>query len=121
MTMLAAMADSPVAATVLHQPPTRRLAQAIAEVLAGARPAAQLSGHATPHVVRLLERNAGRLGSRDGAPGRRPIVESVRLGEPRDGVVEACAVIDTGGRKRALALRLEANDGKWLCTAVYVG
>jgi hypothetical protein len=100
---------------------TGRLAQAIAEVLAGARPASQLCGHATLPVIRMLERNTGRLGARTGEPRHRPIVGSVHIGEPRDGVIEACAVIDVGRRTRALALRLEAVGGQWRCTAINVG
>jgi hypothetical protein len=36
-------------------------------------------------------------------------------------VAEACAVIDLGIRKRAIALRLEAVDQQWRCTALCVG
>jgi hypothetical protein len=103
------------------RPLARRLAQAIAEVLAGARPASQLSSHATNYVIRQLERNAGRLTPRVGVPQRRPLIDSLHLGEPCEGVIEACAVIDTGSRKRALALRLEATGGQWRCTAVNSG
>jgi hypothetical protein len=103
------------------RPWTARLAQAIAEVLAGARPAGQLSRVATLEVLQLLERGAGRLGSRPGLPPQRPVVGSVHVSEPRDGIAEACAVVDTGPRKRALALRLEGIDGHWRCTAVHVG
>jgi Family of unknown function (DUF6459) len=103
------------------RPLTRRLAQAIAEVLAGARPASQLSSHATHHVIRQLERNAAQRTPRVGAPQRRPLIDSLHLGEPCEGVIEACAVIDTGSRKRALALRLEGAGSQWRCTAVNSG
>ncbi|HEX3824989.1 MAG TPA: Rv3235 family protein [Mycobacteriales bacterium] len=103
------------------RPLTGRLAQAIAEVLAGARPASQLSGHATHHVIRQLERNAGRLSLRGGVVQRRPIIGSVHLAAPCEGVIEACAVIVTGSRMRALALRLEAVRGQWRCTAISIG
>jgi hypothetical protein len=103
------------------RPWTARLAQAIAEVLAGARPAAQLSRIATLDVLQLLERGSGRLGARPGAPPQHPVVGSVHVSEPRDGVAEACAVVDTGRRKRALALRLEGINGQWRCTALHIG
>jgi hypothetical protein len=103
------------------RPWTARLAQAIAEVLAGARPAAQLSRVATLDVLALLERGSGRLGARPGGAPLRPIVGSVHISEPRDGVAEACAVVDTGPRKRAIAMRLEGIDGQWRCTALHVG
>jgi hypothetical protein len=100
---------------------TARLAQAIAEVLAGARPPGQLARVATLDVLQLLERAAGRLGSRPGAPRQRPIVGSVHVSEPCDGVAEACAVVDTGPRRRALALRLEGVNGQWRCTELQIG
>jgi hypothetical protein len=102
-------------------PCTERLTRAIAEVLAGARPPGQLCGIATLDVLRLLARGAGRLGARPGVPAQRPIVESVHVSEPCEGVVEACAVINTGPRRRALALRLEGIDGQWRCTALHLG
>jgi hypothetical protein len=48
-------------------------------------------------------------------------VGSLHISEPRDGVAEVCAVVDTGVRKRAIALRLEGIDGQWRCTALQVG
>jgi hypothetical protein len=107
------------------RPLIHRLAQAIAEVLAGARPASQLSSHTTLQVIRQLERWAGRHGARAGTPQPgpiiRPMIGSVHLNEPCEGVIEACAVIIAGSRARALALRLEAVRGQWCCTAVNVG
>jgi hypothetical protein len=93
----------------------------MAEVLAGARPAGQLSEVATLDVLRLLARGAGRLGARSSGLPQRPIVKSVRVSEPCDGIIEACAVINTGDRIRALALRLEGIDGRWRCTAMRLG
>jgi hypothetical protein len=98
-----------------------RIAQVIAEVLTGARPAAQVSDLASPDVVRLLVRSAGRLAAQRGAPRQRPIVGSVHVRPLRDGVVEACAVINLGIRYRAIALRLEASNDRWRCTALHVG
>lgn len=103
------------------RPWTARLAQAIGEVLAGARPPAQLSRVATLDVLQQLERNAGRLGTTSGMRAQRPVVSSVHLSEPRDGVAEACAVLNTGARRRALAFRLEGRGGEWRCTAIQVG
>jgi hypothetical protein len=97
------------------------LAQAVAEILAGARPVDQLCGLATFDVLRLLSRGAGRLTARPGMPPQRPIVSAVHLSEPCAGVVEASAVIFLGLRARALALRIESHDGRWLCTAIRVG
>jgi hypothetical protein len=98
-----------------------RLARALAEVLAGARPPQQLCEVASLDVMQQLERNAGRLlGPRSGPPAQ-PRVLSVHVSEPGSGVAEACAVIDTGPRRRALAFRVEIVRGNWRCTAVHVG
>jgi hypothetical protein len=106
-------------------PDPRRLvgpvAQAIAEVLTGFRPPQQLSQIATLDVLRLLERNAGRMVPRGVSTPPRPRVCALRLCEPRAGVAEVAAVIDTGPRCRAMALRLEAHQSKWRCTVVRVG
>ena len=91
-------------------------------MLVAARPAGQLARFTTWEVLAHLERAAGRLtGRRAGAPTRRPVVCSVRVSQPDPAVAEACAVIDTGPRRRALALRLEAVDGRWECTALQIG
>jgi hypothetical protein len=103
------------------RPWTARLAQAIAEVLAGARSPGQLGDVASLDVLRMLERGAGRLGGDSAGPRRRPVVRSVHVSEPCDGVAEGCAVVDTGARRRALALRLEEVRGRWRCTALHVG
>jgi hypothetical protein len=98
-----------------------RLSQAIVEVLAGARPAAQLSAHASLDVLHQLERWSGRLSWRGTGPARNPKVMSVHVCEPRPGVAEACASVDTGPRQRAFAMRLEARSGHWELTALELG
>jgi hypothetical protein len=100
---------------------TRRLAQAIAEMLAGARSPGQLHGVATLDVVRLIERRYGRFSTAAGGGPVRPIVRSVHVSRPQPLVAEACAVIGTGRRVRAIALRIEIVNRGWRCTAVQVG
>jgi len=93
-------------------------------VLLGIRPPQQLSQATTLDVLGQLERNAGRLAPRAVArttTRTRPRVSSVRLCEPCPGVAEVCAVVDTGVRRRALALRLEVIAGRWQCTVLRVG
>lgn len=98
-----------------------RLVQAIVEVFVGARTAAQLSPFTTLDVLHQLERWSGRLTGRDGRPPQQPRVVSVRVCEPCDRIAEVCAVVDTGPRRRAFALRLEANNSRWTCTALELG
>jgi hypothetical protein len=103
------------------RPWSRRLTQAMAEVLAGGRPAAQLAGFATLDVLSLLERASGRLQPSRHRPARRPIVTSVHVSQPDPRTAEVCAVVDTGPRRRAIALRLDGVDGRWRCTVLQVG
>ena len=110
--------------TVLHQPPYQiaaRLAQVIAEVLVRARPAAQLEAYATTPVIRLLERRADPPALAPVGGVLRPSITSLRITNPCGGVIEACAVLKVGERRRALAYRVELSDTGWMCTAAQVG
>jgi hypothetical protein len=98
-----------------------RLAQAIAEVLSITRAPHQLAGVVSPAVLRTLERAAGQAATRYDTAARRPVVRSVRLTVPCRDAIEACAVVEVGGRVRALAYRLEAASGRWQCTALRIG
>jgi hypothetical protein len=98
---------------------TRRLVQAVVEVVSGVRPLAQLVRWTSPDVYAGLQRRGSALGRP--LPGRRAVVRSVHLCEPADGVIEACAVVIAGSRVRAVALRLEGLDGRWRMTALELG
>jgi hypothetical protein len=101
-----------------------RLAQALAEVVCGARPLGQLLRWTTESVYADVGHRLTAL-ARDGAPGTRgiatPVVRSVHVSEPCPGVAEVCALVQRGGRAIALALRLEGRDGRWQCTALEMG
>ncbi|MEO3822192.1 Rv3235 family protein [Actinomadura sp. B10D3] len=89
----------------------------IVEVLAGTRPAHQLSLVAVPAVCREMAARRGLPGGR----GRRivpPKVLSARSQRPSPGVAETAAVAVVAGRVHALALRLEHTRGRWRCTAL---
>jgi len=43
------------------------------------------------------------------------------VSEPADGVAEVTAVVERGPRTRALALRMEGRDGRWVVTALQMG
>lgn len=99
-----------------------KIAQAIIEVIAAQRPAPQLIRHTSPAIYSGLARRALLAARRQPTGPRRPaMVRRVRVCEPADGVVEACAVVVAHGRVRALALRLEGFDGRWLVTQLTVG
>ena len=98
----------------------RRYVQVLLEVLAGNRPSTQLLRWSSTDVYAALQRRAAlsaRL-RRGAVPARLPAVLSVRTCAPRDGVVEAAAVVRDGDRVRAFALRAEGWDGRWRVTAL---
>jgi hypothetical protein len=101
-----------------------RLAQAVVEVAAGDRPAAQLVRWTSLDVYTQLQgavRRAGRSGALARLRTPSAAVRSVHVSAPADGVAEVCAVVEHGPRRRALALRLEGRDGRWQCTALQLG
>ncbi len=102
----------------------QRFVPALVEVLGGERPLSQVSAYVTPKVAEGLRGRVSAL-ARAGAPGRaghrRAVVRSLRITEPADGVVEACATVRRGERTVALALRLEAREGRWRATVVQPG
>jgi hypothetical protein len=98
-----------------------RLAQAVLEVAAGARPSSQLWRWTTQAIlddVRQRSRPATVLDSQRRRAQVPALVRSVHVCEPADGVVEATAIVAGRLRTRALALRLEGLNGRWLCTAL---
>ncbi len=103
---------------------TGRLVQAIVEVLAGERPAQQLTRWLTPEIhaaVVAHSRATNQVGVEVRRHRSRRRVGSIRVTAPADGVVEASAVVLGSRRSRAIALRLEGLDGRWRCTALEVG
>jgi hypothetical protein len=113
-------ARRPTSGEVLPEPRrwSARLAQAIVETLHGHRPVQQLLRWTDDAVYTAI---TNRLASRPRAtPRARPTVRSIRVCTPTDGVAEASAVIQTGHRCRAIAMRLEGLDGQWRCTALEI-
>jgi hypothetical protein len=94
-----------------------RFAQAVAETLAGVRSPAQLAAWTTRPVHGLVERRA-RLAT---PGGPRPRLGRVHVCLPTADVVEASVAMHVAARARALAFRLEARDGRWVCTALELG
>jgi hypothetical protein len=113
------------AAAALPEPAAwaAQFVQAAVEVAAGARSAGQLVRWTSLEVQALLARRsalAGRI-ARPGSARQRAVVRAVLTCLPRDGVCEASAVVIDRGRVRALALRMEALDGRWRVTALEIG
>ena len=98
----------------------RDFVQALVEVMTGRRPVGQLARHTTIRVHAGLVRDHGARGSRV-LPGQAPMVHSVRVMEPADGVAELSAVVRFGPRYRAIAARIEGLDGHWRCVRLQIG
>jgi len=96
------------------------MAQALVEVMSGARPAPQVIRWTTPEVYSVVARRNA-VSVRRALVARRAIVRRVRICEPVDGVIEACAVVVDNGRVRALAMRLTGVDRRWVISALQVG
>jgi hypothetical protein len=96
------------------------IAQALVEVMSGARPAPQVIRWTTPEVYSVVARRSA-TSARRNAVARRALVRRVMICEPVDGVVEACAVVVDNGRVRALAMRLTGVDRRWVVTEFQVG
>jgi hypothetical protein len=93
-----------------------QFAQALAETLAGTRPARQL----TPWTTEQTRQRIAELGPLL-ATGQRPRVRRIMTSAPSPGVIELTAVVGFGPRVRVLAVRLERVDsvrGRWRCTAI---
>lgn len=97
-----------------------RFLQAVVETLAGSRASAQLQEWTSPAVHAQIVRDAQprRWTSTAGAL---PVVRTVRVGEPADGVAEVCGVVQHGQRYAAIAARLEGFDGRWRAVALELG
>ncbi len=98
-----------------------RMGLAAIEVARGVRPAQQLMRWTSPPIFASLVRRQMRA-VRRGRAIRRPLVlRRVTCCHPRDGIVEATVVVHDGGQVRALALRLEGQDHRWVISALELG
>ena len=98
------------------------------EVLAGTRPAQQLSRRLDPRCLAALQHRAAltrRVASGSsptaGRLHRNPSVRSVRACRVSDDVYEASAVVVEESRVRAVALRLERGAASWRVTVLEIG
>ncbi len=106
----------------------RTIAQAAVEVLAGTRPVQQLSRTLDPGCLAALQHRAAltraHAASAQGGQSRlhrSPMVRSVHLCAVTDGVYEASLVVSEELRSRAVAMRLEGNNGAWKVTVLEIG
>ncbi|AKU18826.1 hypothetical protein VV02_10820 [Luteipulveratus mongoliensis] len=91
------------------------------ECSVGVRTPQQLTRWMTIDVHERVARRHKVAQRRGRRPVDRPQVRRVRVTEPSDGVVEASALVLLDGRLRAVALRLNGVDGRWLMTELVIG
>ena len=96
------------------KPWAARLVLATLEALCGRRPVQQLMPWTDDAVYRQVARIVQHRRASSG-PG---VLRSLHVSEPADGVAEVCAVVGGRDRSRAVAVRLEGEDGRWRCTAL---
>jgi hypothetical protein len=105
-----------------------QIVQAIVEIVGGDRPLTQAVRWTSPRVYQQLGRRAAHLGKVGGyAPGVgrvqrvRPRVTGVTSSTIDQTIVEAAVTIRTGQRARAVAVRFEQSDARWICTVLDFG
>ncbi|MPZ96387.1 MAG: hypothetical protein GEU96_16095 [Propionibacteriales bacterium] len=107
------------------QPWAHRFVQAVVEVVAGDRPLQQMVRWTSATVYDDLHHRVLLLGQTSNADARvrteRSQVRSVRVCQPAADIAEIAAHVRHGPRSRAIAARLEAENGRWLCTALQFG
>jgi len=91
------------------------LSRVIAEVLAGKRPVAQLSGWLDDPPLRVL------ADARRTYRGTSPSVASIRLQHAPPGSYEVTLRLRRGPGFAAAAFRLDRRRDRWRCTALVVG
>ncbi len=102
-----------------------RFAQAIVEVISGDRGPQQLIRWTSPEVYHDLLTRSRALHRVHPAGERshraRAVVRSVHISRPDTGVAELSIHVRHGERSRAIAIRIEEDEGQWRCTALEFG
>jgi len=101
---------------------SRSLLIGVIETAGGRRPLQQLSTMFTLPVATGLGHDlerAGALGRRHWTHAAR--VRSVHAVRVSDCAAEISATLQVGSRIRAVAMRLEARDGRWRCSKLHLG
>lgn len=100
----------------------RRLLVGLVESADGRRPVHQLASLLSFSVHRGLVSDFERVGAaRTTHWLRHAAVQTVCGCEPATGVAELSATLQVGPRVRAIALRLEEQHGRWICTRLQLG
>jgi hypothetical protein len=90
---------------------TMKFIVSVVEIWAGRRQPAQLISWCHRVIYMELLRTSG-------SPNEIGKIKSIHQSEPLDGICESTALIRYGDRLRAVVIRFEGVDGRWLCTAL---
>lgn len=96
------------------------MARLILEAMDGTRPPAQLRKWLSIPLHQRISRRAQSARVRRQRP-RCPLVRSTLVTHPAEGIAEVSLVVSAGDRVRALAMRLDGLDGRWVVTAFELG
>ncbi len=88
---------------------TMKFVVSVVEIWAGRRQPAQLISHCHRHLYMELLKSVGSQKE----IGR---VRSIHQNEPLDGICESTITVRYGDRLRAIVIRFEGVNGRWLCT-----
>jgi hypothetical protein len=83
----------------------------VLEIWAGRRSASQVQAMCHHLIYADLQRKAGQ----QKLVGR---IRKIKVTEPLDGIIESTVTVRYDDRLRAVAIRFEGLDGRWLCTAL---
>jgi len=103
------------------EPWARQMVIAVLAARSGHCPPQQLSRWLTRGVQLGVTRDLSRTVSKRRTASPPSRVRTVRVCEPAPGVAEIAAVVQSGGRVRAIAARLEGRDGDWRCVRLQIG
>jgi hypothetical protein len=100
----------------------RRLLVGIIETAGGRRPLQQLGALLNHRVAYGLGQDFERAALMNTPHWTHAAtVRTVHACVPAEGVAEVSATVQAGRRVRAIAMRLEAQDGRWQCTKLQLG
>lgn len=98
--------------------------QAVVEVIASDRPVTQLIRWTSRRVYAEISQRQRRVAQHRSATSTRSCrqhVATVRICRPAAGSAEVAARVVFGPRSRAVAVRLDYVNGRWMCTAICFG
>lgn len=107
------------------EPVLSYLARAVIETLAGIRDVEQSSRWLSDGVYQQLKQKSMEASRKRLAAHSKTMRPNINIGKiskfsPRQGVIEGVVIVLNNGRARAVAIRLEAYNGRWRAKSIAV-